>query len=237
MKQHKKLLALLAFTICLAFGAAALYTPNVYAAPTGPETRDETEAPKESSTPAAASSSAPVQPPEPASTQAPKPEPEPEPDPPAQTQAPPKENTQTQTPTPVQTNSSRAGSVQSRTQQAGSTGTSSFESSEASSELSSLQSEASSEVSSGIRLPSVAEVSGAEVLSAPVSDDGNHQINWLGIISWVCIGIGILIVVIVILSNRRPPRSGYGRTRYKHPKSRRRGRKAHLLNDKYYRRL
>ena len=29
MKQHKKLLALLAFTICLAFGAAALYTPNV----------------------------------------------------------------------------------------------------------------------------------------------------------------------------------------------------------------
>ena len=85
--------------------------------------------------------------------------------------------------------------------------------------LSSLQSEAPSEASSGIRLPSVAEVSGAGVLSAPVSDDDNDQINWLGIISWVCIGIGILIVVVVILSNRRPPRSGYGRTRYKRQKS------------------
>ena len=41
MKQHKKLLALLAFTICLAFGAAALYTPDVYAVPAEPETRDE----------------------------------------------------------------------------------------------------------------------------------------------------------------------------------------------------
>lgn len=230
MKQHKKILALLAFTICIAFGAAALYTPNVYAAPAEPETQDVSDAPKESSSPVVGSSSTPDQPPEP--------EPEPKP---SSAQAPskapaPAPKPQTQAPTPVQKNSSSS-STQSRAQRPSSVGASSFAGSEASSELSSIQSEASSEASSGIRLPSVAEVSGAGVLSAPVSDGGNNQINWLGIISWVCIGIGIFIVVIVILSNRRPPRSGYGRTRYKRPKSHRKGRKARLLNDKYYRRF
>ena len=241
MKQHKKLLALLAFTICLAFGAAALYTPDVYAVPAEPETRDE--ASKEPSASADSSSSIPAQTSEDVSTQAPKPEPKPESNPKpaseAQTQAPPKEETQT----PAQTTGqNKPGAVSSAPRAsainaASAAGTSSFARSEDPSALSSLQSEAPSEASSGIRLPSVAEVSGAGVLSAPVSDDDNDQINWLGIISWVCIGIGILIVVVVILSNRRPPRSGYGRTRYKRQKSRRRGRKARLLNDKYYRRL
>ncbi|MFR1479284.1 MAG: hypothetical protein ACLSB9_28115 [Hydrogeniiclostridium mannosilyticum] len=157
----------------------------------------------------------------------------------AQTQAPPKEETQTPAQTTVQNKPGAVSSAPraSAINAASAAGTSSFARSEDPSALSSLQSEAPSEASSGIRLPSVAEVSGAGVLSAPVSDDDNDQINWLGIISWVCIGIGILIVVVVILSNRRPPRSGYGRTRYKRQKSRRRGRKARLLNDKYYRRL
>ena len=241
MKQHKKLLALLAFTICLAFGAAALYTPDVYAVLAEPETRDE--ASKEPSASADNSSSIPAQTSEDMSTQAPKPEPKPESNPKpaseAQTQAPPKEETQTPAQTTVQ---NKPGAVSpapraSAINAASAAGTSSFAYSEDPSALSSLQPEAPSEASSGIRLPSVAEVSGAGVLSAPVSDDDNDQINWLGIICWVCIGIGILIVVVVILSNRRPPRSGYGRTRYKRQKSRRRGRKARLLNDKYYRRL
>ena len=104
MKQHKKLLALLAFTICLAFGAAALYTPDVYAVPAEPETRDE--ASKEPSASADSSSSIPAQTSEDVSTQAPKPEPKPESNPKpaseAQTQAPPKEETQTPAQTTVQ---------------------------------------------------------------------------------------------------------------------------------------
>lgn len=55
----------------------------------------------------------------------------------------------------------------------------------------------------------------------------------IGILSWACIALGVIVVLIVVLSNRRPPR-GPGRSRYHKPK---RSSKKRLLNDKYYRGL
>ena len=59
----------------------------------------------------------------------------------------------------------------------------------------------------------------------------SSQINWIGILSWACIGVGVLIVLIILLSNRRPPRGGYGRKRYRRPMRRS---KRRLLPDRYY---
>lgn len=89
----------------------------------------------------------------------------------------------------------------------------------------------SSEESSGITLPSVGSVPENDPLSSVVNNQENsRRMNWIGILSWACIALGIIVVLIVMLSNRRPPR-GMGRKRYrraKRPKKR-------LLNDKYYR--
>ena len=75
-------------------------------------------------------------------------------------------------------------------------------------------------------------MSGVGLLSAGEPVEGeNRQINWIGIVSWGCIAAGVLIVLIILLSNRRPPRGGYGRKRYRRP--RRKGRKR-LLPDRYY---
>ena len=69
------------------------------------------------------------------------------------------------------------------------------------------------------------------LLSAGETGGGNSQINWIGILSWACIGVGVLIVLIILLSNRRPPRGGYGRKRYRRPMRRS---KRRLLPDRYY---
>ena len=73
------------------------------------------------------------------------------------------------------------------------------------------------------------------LLSAAAEEarEQNSQINWIGILSWVCIIAGVVIVLIILLSNRRPPRGGYGRKRYRRPKRRSRKR---LLPDRYYNR-
>lgn len=99
--------------------------------------------------------------------------------------------------------------------------------------LSSLDSSSSGESGSEVSLPSVASASQADPLSSVVSDTANtRRMNWIGIVSWGCIGLGILVVLLVVLSNRRPPR-GTGRKRY-HRKKRP---KKHLLNDRYYRHI
>jgi hypothetical protein len=68
-------------------------------------------------------------------------------------------------------------------------------------------------------------------LSSAVEPDTGKK-TLIGVLSWACILLGVLVVLIVVLSNRRPPR-GPGRKRYRRP---RRGGK-HLLNDRYYRGL
>lgn len=85
--------------------------------------------------------------------------------------------------------------------------------------------------SSEISLPPVDSVSEVDPLASAASTSSG--LNKPGIIAWVCIGLGVIVVLIVILSNRRPPR-GPGRSRY-HRTKRRRGKR--LLSDKYYRGL
>ena len=110
-------------------------------------------------------------------------------------------------------------------------------SSEVSSEASSdaaggLSSEESS--SSQISLPSVGSVSEVDPLSSAASNADSAQNNkWIGIISWTCIALGVLVVLVVVLTNRRPPR-GMGRKRYRRSK---RSNGKHLLNDRYYRNI
>lgn len=88
-----------------------------------------------------------------------------------------------------------------------------------------------------VSLPDV----GSLVLSVPnamgsgteaASGQGNH---WYGVIAWVCIGVGVIIVlVILVVGNRRSPRrrNSVGRKRY-HRKPFKSGKK-HLLDDRYY---
>lgn len=113
---------------------------------------------------------------------------------------------------------------------AGSSAYSSAGSSDVSSEVSSM---ASSEESSEIVLPSVGSIAENDPLSSPiVNPEANRQMNWIGIVSWACIALGVLVVLIVVFSNRRPPRGGSGRKRYRRPVK---THKKRLLNDKYYR--
>ena len=94
--------------------------------------------------------------------------------------------------------------------------------------------EPSSEESSGIALPSVGSVPENDPFSSAVNNQANsRKLNWLGILSWACIALGIVVVLAVMMSNRRPPR-GMGRKRYRRAK---RTNKKRLLNDKYYRDL
>ncbi len=92
----------------------------------------------------------------------------------------------------------------------------------------------SSESSSGeISLPQAGVVSENDPYASASGGVSSKLMTRTGILAWVCIGLGVLVVLIVILSNRRPPR-GPGRSRYHRPK---RGGGKHLLNDKYYRGL
>lgn len=91
----------------------------------------------------------------------------------------------------------------------------------------------SSEASSEIVLPSVNSIVENNPLSSPAVDAAaNKKMNWIGILSWACIALGVAVVLIVVLSNRHPPRGGPGRKRYRRPAK---SRKKRLLNDKYYR--
>lgn len=88
--------------------------------------------------------------------------------------------------------------------------------------------------SSNISLPSVDSVSEDDPLNSVVTHTASsRRLNWIGILSWGCIALGVIVVLIVVFSNRRPPR-GMGRKRYRRPK---RSRKKKLLNDKYYRNI
>ena len=90
--------------------------------------------------------------------------------------------------------------------------------------------------SSAISLPDVGSVSGAgELIASGTEVTPEKNLNLIGIISWACIGLGVLVVILVLLSTTRrpPPGAGPGRKRYRrkpyHTKKKR------LLNEKYYR--
>ena len=91
--------------------------------------------------------------------------------------------------------------------------------------------------SSDISLPSVGSVSEAgELIASGTEVKTENQFNIIGIISWACIGLGVVVVVIVLLSTtRKPPRGGSGRKRYRRKPNK--PRKKRLLNDKYYRNI
>lgn len=71
-------------------------------------------------------------------------------------------------------------------------------------------------------------------ISVTVSSTDTSRVNLIGILAWVCIGLGIVVVLLVLLSNRYGPRSGGGRKRYQRSGSRRK-KKGRLLSDRYYR--
>jgi hypothetical protein len=121
-----------------------------------------------------------------------------------------------------------------KTVSSGSSGTVSSEvSSGGSSDLSSGTAASEESSSSDISLPSVGSVPEDNPLSSVIVDtNANRQLNWIGIVSWACIALGILVVLVVVFSNRRPPKGGSGRSRYRKPN---RSKRKHLLNDKYYR--
>lgn len=89
----------------------------------------------------------------------------------------------------------------------------------------------SSQASSEIVLPSADSVAEFDPLASAASKTSSNKMTQVGILAWVCILLGVAVVLIVILSNRRPP-SGPGRSRYRRTK---RSRKKRLLSDKYYR--
>jgi hypothetical protein len=84
-----------------------------------------------------------------------------------------------------------------------------------------------------IILPEADSVVEYDPLASASSGIPSSKMNQIGVLAWVCILLGIVVVLIVIFSNRRPP-SGPGRSRYRR---RKRGKKKHLLNDRYYRGL
>ena len=91
------------------------------------------------------------------------------------------------------------------------------------------------ELSSTISLPDVGSVSTPEdLIVSGTKEAPKKSLNFWGILSWACIALGILVVVLVLFSTaRRPPRGGPGRNRYRRKPYR--SRKKHLLNDRYYR--
>jgi len=91
----------------------------------------------------------------------------------------------------------------------------------------------SSEASSELVLPSVNSVEENNPLSSVISNT-DPQTNWVGLLSWACIALGMIVILIVVFSNRRPPRGGSGRKRYRRPSH---THKKRLLNDKYYRNM
>jgi cytoskeletal protein RodZ len=84
-----------------------------------------------------------------------------------------------------------------------------------------------------ISLPGVDSLNENDPLASASNGSSSNRMNRIGILAWICIGLGVLVVLIVILSNHRPPR-GPGRKRYRRPK---RGGGKRLLSDKYYRGL
>lgn len=138
--------------------------------------------------------------------------------------------------TPPQTTASSKKTVVYSSKRTRATTASKAVSSAASSALSSVISSSSEEASSQIVLPSVGSIAEDNPLdSMQVQASSNSRMNWIGILSWACIVLGMLVVAFVVFSNRRPPRGGPGRKRYR--KKPGQTRKKHLLNDKYYRNM
>ena len=70
-------------------------------------------------------------------------------------------------------------------------------------------------------------------VNVSVTQTDSTRVNFIGILAWVCIGLGIVVVLLVLLSNRQGPRGGSGRKRYRSSGFRKK-RKGRLLSDRYY---
>jgi hypothetical protein len=67
-----------------------------------------------------------------------------------------------------------------------------------------------------------------------VSQQGNGPDRRLGILAWVCIGAGVVIMLLVLFTGgKKNIRRTVGRKRYRNGAFR--SKKKHLLDDKYYR--
>ncbi|HIS68208.1 MAG TPA: hypothetical protein IAA58_02395 [Candidatus Gallacutalibacter stercoravium] len=110
-------------------------------------------------------------------------------------------------------------------------------SSEESSSEESSSEEPSSEISAGPQLPDI----DSEDLSVPLvvgsnASSGVEGNRMLGVAAWVCVGLGVVIILAVLLTSRRKgPPGSIGRKRYHRGSFR--SRKGRLLDDKYYRGL
>ena len=71
-------------------------------------------------------------------------------------------------------------------------------------------------------------------VNVSVTQTDSTRVNFIGILAWVCIGLGVVVVLLVLLSNRQGPRGGSGRKRYRSSGFRKK-RKGRLLSDRYYR--
>lgn len=92
-------------------------------------------------------------------------------------------------------------------------------------------------VSSAISMPDVdsADISVPQLLGSGVYVNPLNDKNvLLGVIAWVCIGLGIIIVLVVLFSSKKNAHRSMGRKRY-HRKSLKTHKKR-LLDDKYYNR-
>ena len=102
--------------------------------------------------------------------------------------------------------------------------------------LASSESSSSSEApssSSELTLPSADSVSETDPLASAADNRVlSKKMNLYGILAWACIALCIAVILIVVLSNRFPPR-GPGRSRYR----RRKHSKNRLLGDRYYRNI
>jgi Bacterial surface proteins containing Ig-like domains len=91
----------------------------------------------------------------------------------------------------------------------------------------------SSEVSSAFVLPAVSAVGQGDIYSGVEVVPPSSRASILGLIAWVCIILGVVIVLLVLFSGKRSNTGLPGKKRY-HRRSAG-GHKKRLLDDRYYR--
>ena len=131
------------------------------------------------------------------------------------------------------TGSSEQSSVGSKQNVSGTMETGSEETTSVSSEDSTSQDNSLSQ-SSEISLPEVSVDSEAAGIISKGTDvtPSNTTQTWLGVVFWICIAIGI---VVIVAATRKPPKGGTGKKRYERKPMTPKGKR--ILNEKYYRNI
>lgn len=94
-------------------------------------------------------------------------------------------------------------------------------------------SEVSSEASSSLVLPAVSAVGQGDIYSGVEVVPPSSRASILGLIAWICIILGIVIVLLVLFSGKRTSAGLPGKKRYHRKPAK--GHKKRLLDDRYYR--